>query len=1060
MWLRHAHSLLLALCILSACSSPDRQATDKLNSLSYAYHYRSLDSTEHYAREAYSRADDYTDGKAEALNNLAFVSIYRMDYVRAKQQLDSVYSLTDNQLELMVADVLQMRLCQRMSHNREFYDYRTLARKSLQRIYEERDQLSERQKARLLYAESELAIVTSTYFYYVGLEQQSVDALLSIGNWVERDTAQWMNLLYNIGAGGIITDGTSYQIEQSEFQCLLQCYGLAVLTSSPYFVGNALEAMADHLASEDGRQLLVERNGWALEELGLHGINDRQIAVRLAEEALAAFQNYGDVYQIAGAYRTLANCHRALGDYGTALSCLEQALVDSAVNQAPDLVASIREQLSVVYAAVNDKAQSDMNRNIYLDLQEQTRQDRSLEARAGQLDERVAQLNKLLVIVVVALLLLIGVLRLLYIVSRRQLVRQEQLDGLHEQREELSEQLVMEQQKLEEAQRRNLEQRAKISLVNSITPLIDRMLHDVQRLGRNEEQDADRLQYVRELTDRINEQNSILTHWIQLRQGELSLHIESFELQQLFDIIEKGRRSFLLKKINLLVLPSTAKVKADKVLTLFMLNTLADNARKCTPEGGSVTVSAEETADYVEISVADTGVGMSEEQLAQVFDHKVAGGHGFGLQNCRGIIEKYKKTSRIFGVCRLSAESRVGEGSRFFFRLPKGIVRTLVVLSVAMGYTTSANADNTLLQHASNYADSTYYSNIRGTYGQTIDFADSCLNCLNQYYLGLHPSSADTLMLFGEGITSIAEVSWLHNGVKLNYNILLMVRNESAVAALALHEWQLYAFNNRIYTQLFKELSADSTLEDYCRKMQQSQTDRSVAVILLILMMLILIVAIVVQVVQTMGRRADQQQKQLAELEMMGDELHRIELEEARLHVSNQVLDNCLSALKHETMYYPSRIRQLVDAGNNSAIQEVAAYYREIYGILSEQARRQTEGSKLHLTRLDNDILGNRVQLDYMFELIRKEAHVKELKINYISKDEQYVVCTIQLPVEMDADFSPSSGNIAYLICRQIVREHGEATGRHACGIRTEQSERGTRIEITLPKYNLCRTSK
>ena len=43
------------------------------------------------------------------------------------------------------------------------------------------------------------------------------------------------------------------------------------------------------------------------------------------------------------------------------------------------------------------------------------------------------------------------------------------------------------------------------------------------------------------MTDTINEQNSVLTHWIQLRQGELSLHIETFALQDLFDMVARSR---------------------------------------------------------------------------------------------------------------------------------------------------------------------------------------------------------------------------------------------------------------------------------------------------------------------------------------------------------------------------------------------------------------------------------------------------------------------------------------------------------------------------------------
>ena len=89
--------------------------------------------------------------------------------------------------------------------------------------------------------------------------------------------------------------------------------------------------------------------------------------------------------------------------------------------------------------------------------------------------------------------------------------------------------------------------------------------------------------------------------------------------------------------------------------------TLADNARKFTDEGGTVSISAAESDDYVEVSVADTGCGLSEEQQASLFTPLAPeAGHGFGLLNCKGIIEKYRKMSSLFSVCRLSVESRVG----------------------------------------------------------------------------------------------------------------------------------------------------------------------------------------------------------------------------------------------------------------------------------------------------------------------------------------------------------------------------------------------------------------
>ena len=168
---------ILSLLFISACSSYNDRKVDKLNTLSYAYHYRNLDSVSSLATKAIRLSDDYHAGKAEAYNNLAFVSIARMDYEQAYLLLDSVELLTDNQLELLIADIQLMRLCQRESKNKRFYDYRERAVRRFNRIAEEQSSLSERMKMRYVYAKSEFAIVNSTYYYYVGLSKQSRDAI-------------------------------------------------------------------------------------------------------------------------------------------------------------------------------------------------------------------------------------------------------------------------------------------------------------------------------------------------------------------------------------------------------------------------------------------------------------------------------------------------------------------------------------------------------------------------------------------------------------------------------------------------------------------------------------------------------------------------------------------------------------------------------------------------------------------------------------------------------------------------------------------------------------------
>ena len=1062
MLLKHALRLITSIIILSACSLPDRQVVDKLNSLSYAYHYRNLDSTEFYAKQALDASEQYADGRAEALNNLAYVALARMQYGEAETLLDEISSATDNQVELLIAQIQHMRLCQRMSRNRAFYDFREQAQRAIQRLSEDGDDLTDRQQSRLYYAETELAIVTSAYYYYVGLEREAAHAI-DIYVDATADTAQFLNFLYNVGAGGIINTGTQEEINQTEFDHLMRCLFLSQQGNYPYFEANSLEALAEHLLHPDYRSQLIDDNLPAIKFINPEEIVDSLLPLKLAEKSLYLFREFGDVYQIAGAFRTMASCFLERGDYAPALYHLEQALADTAIFQAPDLVASIYEQLSVACAAIDDKNRSDHYRNLYLELQEQTRQDRSLEARAGQLEQSLTQLNRLLWAVVAAIVALVLVIWGVASLRKKRSYGTVE-SSLLEQEEDLKEQMMKVSLQLETGYKRHSEQRARISLVNSITPFIDRILHEASRLTDREGRSL-RVDYIRELTDKINEQNDILTDWIQLRQGELILHIETFSLSELFAIVEKSRRSFLLKGVSLNVEPTDLFVKADRVLTLFMLNTLADNARKFTPEGGHVNIYASENPQYVEISVEDNGEGMDENQLSHVFEHKISAGHGFGLLNCKGIIEKYRKLSHIFSACMISAESTKGVGSRFYFRLPRGAAKLLLVFfTTCISFFLPTQAQEHLAR-ASIYADSAYFSNINGTYERTLLFADSCRYHLNAHYLSLGGTVSDTMQAIGDLSVLASEVRWFHDSVEVNYDLIIDIRNESAVAALALHKWTLYHYNNRICTQLMKERSADSSLSAYCRKMQQSETDKRIAILLLVLLFLAILAAVVWQLLMSFDRSALRRLSFKNELELKEDELKRKKLEVDNLHVCNAVLDNCLSTLKHETMYYPNRIRQLVDQGDYHSLLEVTSYYRELYGILSEQAMRQVERVKLRLRPMDHEILGDKVLIDYLFDILRRQSN-KQMEVSYAARDEKYVVCEVRMPAlrlstsQADALFTPATGHIPFLLCRQIVRDHGEASARRGCAIRAEIINDVTTIIITLPRaWNTSKSS-
>lgn len=1155
--------MMLALFFYSACGPSHKQEVDRLNTLSYAYHYRDLDSTKMLAQRALALSDDYSAGYAEACNNLAFVEMAKMNYKEARRWLGLVEEKSNNQLELLIADVQMMRICQRESHNKDFYSYREKAMVRLRRLGEEASNLPPRERRRATYAHSEFDIVDATYCYYVGLEEPMLKALNDIdADALEADTAQYLNYLYNIGSGGAITNGTSEQIAQTEFDYLIQCYMLAsagrvvmpdgtIAGGYPYWQANALQALSEHLQNGRMRDFLIRNNLPAIQYLNVEQMPDTLLAGNLAQRALNLFISYGDTYQIAGGYRTLAECYFAIEDYNSAGDCLLRALqVSKNIKSAPDLVASIRERLCLVYSALDNKQQSDYNRNIYLDLQERTRQDKQLEARATLLDDNALQLN-LMIAAVLVMILLVVILLYLFDRMRRRKIQSKPLSSLlepleqwkqrniqyindiNEITEELDEEISIARLHLDDNKKRNLEQRAKVSLVNSITPFIDRMIHEVDKLAEDDESTPDevkqeRYEYISELTDKINQYNTILTNWIQMRQGTLNLRIVSFPLQPLFDIVAKGKMSFQMKKIKLDVQPTAAKVKADRTLTLFMINTIADNARKFTPAGGKVTVSAEEHDKYVEIVIADTGKGMDEEQLAHVFDRTYTGGHGFGLLNCKGIIEKYKKVSSIFDICHIEAESEVGKGSVFRFRLPKGIGRMIVGVILLLTSSVSSFASQ-IHQHtlatgkvsreltlADAFADSAYFSNINGTYQRTLAFADSAIYYLNQHYLRQYPQGKN-LMVSSPKLSQAAELKWFADSVTTDYSIILDIRNESAVAALALHQWTLYDRNNKVYTKLFRERSTDNTLPEYVCTMQSSENSKTVAVILLFLLLLQLPIAyyllyyrhvvtyrfavdrirdinllllsdqsipeklkrireiwskksrhtranfrldeVVHEIEEELKRGLDLSNGKEADNRLLEDELRRVRFENDRLHVSNSVLDNCLSTLKHETMYYPSRIRQLIEASPDdvASLKELVDYYKSIYLMLSAQAMEQVE----------INLKCDAALKDYLFRLIQEtvkdlaKAHgiaITQVKQEIKTVHTAYATCQFVFSGLRYDDslhhrlFTPLTVDMRFLVCRQIVREMGETTNLRGCGIQAKPSDDGFLvIEVVLP---------
>ena len=235
---------------------------------------------------------------------------------------------------------------------------------------------------------------------------------------------------------------------------------------------------------------------------------------------------------------------------------------------------------------------------------------------------------------------------------------------------------------------------------------------------------------------------------------------------------------------------------------------------------------------------------------------------------------------------------------------------------------------------------------------------------------------------------------------------------------------------------------------------------------------------IVSQIKEALITSVEEKQKSESSIEMLEDEVRCVEYENERLHISNSILDNCLSTLKHETMYYPSRIRQLVDESDRqlSAIDELAVYYKELYQILSQQAMHQIESVKLVSRAVDITtvvspakltmpftaplISGDPVFLGYLFDILYLNNKNQPLTVTVEERQTGYVVLHIlmsalHLSDEVCRDlFQPSADRLMFFICRQIARDNGEATNRRGCGISATETPDGIMVDVVLSKAN------
>ena len=145
----------------------------------------------------------------------------------------------------------------------------------------------------------------------------------------------------------------------------------------------------------------------------------------------------------------------------------------------------------------------------------------------------------------------------------------------------------------------------------------------------------------------------------------LNPHAQETELKHLIDELLQKYAFPQNVKIDFKVEPAALQVVADPDYISRTMYNLVTNAVQAMPDGGTLTIHAHQTENYVIVDVKDTGVGIPQEAQSKLFTPMFttkAKGQGFGLAVVK------RMTEAVGGT--VTFESQEGKGTTFTLRFP------------------------------------------------------------------------------------------------------------------------------------------------------------------------------------------------------------------------------------------------------------------------------------------------------------------------------------------------------------------------------------------------------
>jgi GAF domain-containing protein len=198
--------------------------------------------------------------------------------------------------------------------------------------------------------------------------------------------------------------------------------------------------------------------------------------------------------------------------------------------------------------------------------------------------------------------------------------------------------------------------------------------------GSLTDQQKDFLNIIANNVDRMDRLVNDLLDVSRIEAGRIRLQIEAVQIREVIDDVVESVKNQVEKKnlhLTLNVAENLPEIRADYGRMVQIVTNLMSNAYKYTPSGGDITVIAKTycngkgEVDGIEVSVQDTGYGISEEDKTKLFtnffrssDQNIRDepGTGLGLSITKKIIESHGGA--------LTFESEHGKGSVFTFTAP------------------------------------------------------------------------------------------------------------------------------------------------------------------------------------------------------------------------------------------------------------------------------------------------------------------------------------------------------------------------------------------------------